>query len=658
VGVGRVGVSACCVGVTRRCARIAALQVTRYTRPMRLSRPAPWQRPVFPDEAERRALAAERDAAGDPRGRFQIVQLELAQRGRDGTAEAYDLVCAEQRLFALHEAEWLDAFGLLPAELTWFRGLPADLSLPWPRFLQSGAELLRAVAPRGLRLVGDADEQDVSALLACPGLAALERIQLGTLTADEAALLASSPGIGNLHELQLQTSGEGLRALASSPFLPHLKSLRVRAVALSAPDARALVAAPWFRQLECLELVQLWDGDSGHIVAEALTNAPHPPRLRTLELGYDALGGTSLDRLAAWPGLSSVEALDLEGNHLDDRDTATLLASPHLAALKTLRLGPDRLAAGSIAALAGWPGLSRLTTLTLAGPDTVDEHAQLATLCETTSFGAFSRLDLGHGLSAEAASQLASWAGLARFATLSLSGSRHAPWPEDENDALATLARSPHLGGLRSLELRSAVIDHRGLARLLASPSLRDLRHLAVDDCPVGNRGARAIAAWPDATNLETLQLTNAELSDAGAKALAASPSLARLRALSLRGNTIGARGAVALSAADTLGALEVLCLDHNDLGDRGARALARSYRQRWPRLRFLGLADNRVGDAGATAWVQDSGSAGPHLSLEGNDLPNETRDRLRASGLPLSMGPGSREAVYFEALGFHTASG
>jgi hypothetical protein len=88
------------------------------------------------------------------------------------------------------------------------------------------------------------------------------------------------------------------------------------------------------------------------------------------------------------------------------------------------------------------------------------------------------------------------------------------------------------------------------------------------------------------------------------------------------------------------------------------ALGLEGNYLDEWPRLRFLGLADNCAGDAGATAWVPSSGSAGLHLALDGTDCGEETRRRLRASALPGCVGPVSPEGVYFEALGFDQASG
>src|SRR5262249_43474124 len=142
-------------------------------------------------------------------------------------------------------------------------------------------------------------------------------------------------------------------------------------------------------------------------------------------------------------------------------------------------------------------------------------------------------------------------------------------------DAMATLARTPLLGGLEMLDLsfnqfgaaglgsfldsglagpptlllQSCGLGDEGAARLASWPGLASGRHLSLAANNVGDRGLQALAAAPHASALEALNLNyNEGFTEAGLTALLRSPACARLRWLSLVG-ALKPRMAPALAA-------------------------------------------------------------------------------------------------------------
>jgi uncharacterized protein (TIGR02996 family) len=121
-------------------------------------------------------------------------------------------------------------------------------------------------------------------------------------------------------------------------------------------------------------------------------------------------------------------------------------------------------------------------------------------------------------------------------------------WRTDE--IVEALARSPHLGGLRSLDLAHNHLYHRGVAALASSP------HLG---------------------GLERLVLSSAGLNAGSARALADSTALAGLTALDLSGNNFGGEAMAALATATGLPRLREVSWSRNRLGDAELDLLARS---------------------------------------------------------------------------------
>jgi uncharacterized protein (TIGR02996 family) len=226
-------------------------------------------------------------------------------------------------------------------------------------------------------------------------------------------------------------------------------------------------------------------------------------------------------------------------------------------------------------------------------------------------------------------------------------------------DAIKALARSPHLSGLRvldlhqssftigstrgdvivgtvgelanvtaleSLALGGSEIGPEGVRNLAGSPHVAKLRALDLYHNPIGAGGTRHLAESPNLANLLALDVALTEIGDAGVEALASSPHLADLTHLNLRNHGLSLASAQAVARSPHLRSLRSLSFHFGSVGPDGARALAES--ANLSGLVYLNLFGNRIDDVGAQALA-----GSPFLSslrvleLGGNDL---TRTGLR----------------------------
>src|SRR5262249_60489433 len=108
----------------------------------------------------------------------------------------------------------------------------------------------------------------------------------------------------------------------------------------------AIVARPWLKGITSLDL-----SHNSLSAAEwrALMESPHLGRLSKLTLRNVALTPEGMERLAAWPGLRRLTAIDLGNDYrMEDQETRYnqlglgwlngLLGSPHLGQLTSLDL--------------------------------------------------------------------------------------------------------------------------------------------------------------------------------------------------------------------------------------------------------------------------------------------------------------------------------
>jgi uncharacterized protein (TIGR02996 family) len=188
---------------------------------------------------------------------------------------------------------------------------------------------------------------------------------------------------------------------------------------------------------------------------------------------------------------------------------------------------------------------------------------------------------------------------LVRLNTLYLRYSRLGP------EAGVALARCP--ARWRKLSLSSAVLGPGGAEALASCPRLADLHTLDLGHNDIGPRGIRALAR-AQLPNLRRLELSGNALGPEGAAELAAAPWLGQVRELHLARNRLGDAGVAMLAAAPVLAGLNWLNLVNNQITDEGARSLANS-----PFVAGLGVLDlrydNPIGPAGARALAES-----PHL--------------------------------------------
>jgi Leucine-rich repeat (LRR) protein len=117
------------------------------------------------------------------------------------------------------------------------------------------------------------------------------------------------------------------------------------------------------------------------------------------------------------------------------------------------------------------------------------------------------------------------------------------------NNSLSAVALQPILDGppanrLFRLILTENRLGDAGVAALVASPVFARMaerdRVIDLRRVEMGPAGARSLAASPALRHVESLDLEGNMLGDAGLAAIAASPHLTQIRVLNLHGNRIG----------------------------------------------------------------------------------------------------------------------
>jgi Ran GTPase-activating protein (RanGAP) involved in mRNA processing and transport len=141
------------------------------------------------------------------------------------------------------------------------------------------------------------------------------------------------------------------------------------------------------------------------------------------------------------------------------------------------------------------------------------------------------------------------------------------------NNSLSAVALQPILDGppanrLFRLILTENRLGDAGVAALVASPVFARMaerdRVIDLRRVEMGPAGARSLAASPALRHVESLDLEGNMLGDAGLAAIAASPHLTQIRVLNLHGNRIGDDGARALSRSALMEPIRVIDLTNN----------------------------------------------------------------------------------------------
>jgi uncharacterized protein (TIGR02996 family) len=263
--------------------------------------------------------------------RAKLLADTLDYRALTSQPQYQELKAQEESLRRAHLPSWLGVWRAWIArpdnEEWWFqRGLlrPWVAGLPW------------------LEQVG----QDPAAWAWVDGL-----VLLG-LGAQEVECLAASPVLEQLNSLDFGPDGwagpphpvfspEGARALAASPYLTRISSLKFTDCEIGPDGARALAESPHFRRLRSLDFSQ-FDCTPGNEIGDegvrALAGTVHLATLTHLDLTENLITADGARALAESPHLGGLTCLNLSGNPIGPEGARALASSPFLSRVTRLHV--------------------------------------------------------------------------------------------------------------------------------------------------------------------------------------------------------------------------------------------------------------------------------------------------------------------------------
>jgi uncharacterized protein (TIGR02996 family) len=329
------------------------------------------------DDAPRLIYADWLDDQGgtdNPRAEFIRLQCRRSRLPSDHP-EQQTLAARESELLDRHERAWRAELPHLE-DITWEdfeRGfIEAVFAAEAEAFLYQAPAIFAAAPIRRVQ-VGRIDLPDAGLLAGSPWLARLTELNLGNSTGlcpEGLRALTSSPHLANLTALllhynplgdegaaqvgeslwlgrlrELYLSGTelgdlGVHTLASAGGLPLLTDLDLRDNRLTDAGARSLAFNRGLEQISTLWLVNNQIGEAG---AEALAWTENLPHLRHLYLNYNPIGNAGAAAFATGPHCRALVELDLRHCRIRDAGARALAASPYLDQLQLLWLSGNRL---------------------------------------------------------------------------------------------------------------------------------------------------------------------------------------------------------------------------------------------------------------------------------------------------------------------------
>ena len=214
---------------------------------------------------------------------------------------------------------------------------------------------LAATQLRELTLVRcDLGDDGLLALARSPGLASLQTLRVchSRLSGPGAASLLRLADLAPLRELTLSdapgldaaTADALMDALADSPCARTLTRLDLSRTGLSDAGARALARVARQGALPALNSLLMTSVGLGPRGARALARDAGPLKLHALELrGNLRMGDASAQALADSVALGELTRLDLGYTAMGDAGARALAQSPHLGALRELDLSPNQI---------------------------------------------------------------------------------------------------------------------------------------------------------------------------------------------------------------------------------------------------------------------------------------------------------------------------
>ncbi|NOY93038.1 MAG: hypothetical protein GXP55_17780 [Deltaproteobacteria bacterium] len=453
------------------------------------------------------------------------------------------------------------------------------------------------------------ESAEVDALLSGPLVGQLTTLDLRFNALDSAgvATLAQSARVSGLLELGLHRNGvkaEGLAALVASP---HLQALRRLDLSDNGGLDGVQEAGPLLERLTSLELAKSLSDDGGRALLRLDLS-----RLTSLGLAHTPLSDSA--EVLAGAKLDSLTSLDLSGTGLGDAGLTALMDKPVAKRLRELTLagcfihddGPLARAtelvtldiggnnAADVSALAS---LTKLRSLDLSNHKTASLEALLEEPLRSFSIlGTSLELPSVHAIIRRRAERFSAICELPNpslehlvlelsrvhlddsvveaiaqnplfscVAYLHLEAIWHGRGETITARGVATLANSPHLGAMISLDLSGHHLESDALAALCEGTGLSSLRSLRWASNTA--RDLSTLAKSPLLSQLTSLDLTASEIDDKGVIELAKSPNSASLRRLLLGGNALTDKAVRAIVESPYLSGLELLAAQNEDMG-------------------------------------------------------------------------------------------
>jgi hypothetical protein len=390
--------------------------------------------------------------------------------------------------------------------------------------------------------------------------------EYASASVEEVTALAKSPIVRGLRTLRLGISAqrsEPLVALRDAPWWWQLEELELRAYVLQPEQQRALLGRgedPGWERLHTLKLGNFPATNTRAV--EFADIAQRMPALRTL--GIHLLPVEPIWRIlnAPWPALDTVV---LERIPSDDPASIKGFTGWELPTLRHLDLqftsfGDIRTSHGAPHAILSSPAASALETLVLRGGYMDDARLPIvcAHLPATLTALTIAQNDLGP----EGARSLATrpLPALRSLSLHNISSPREGMdalyaaswWPQLEHLALHSAREVRSLEtmagrlppGLKTLSLHGSLQSEELLLALLKGGLPATLESLTLSQCSMSSKGLKALCdQLPALPRLHTLDLRDNTMNHKAILPLLSSPQLAQLAILELDGNRLGFQG-------------------------------------------------------------------------------------------------------------------
>jgi uncharacterized protein (TIGR02996 family) len=278
----------------------------------------------------------------EDRADFIRIQCELAQTPKSDPRRK-ELESRSQAYLRLHQVQW-------QSDLPYWEGVR------WETFERGFVASVRVDSPQAFFLHAKEIIE----------YAPIQHLSFHRFYAEHAKQLANVPPLKQIRSLDLEDGNRignlGLEALAESPYLPNLRSLKLGGNGLGPASVRALAHSKTIDKLMLLDLHRNDLFDDG---AEALATSEQMKSLENLRLGYTQLTDAGVSSIANSPYLNQLWFLYLSTNFIQSEGAISIARSPYLRDLEELYLDYNQIGNEGAIALANSRMLANLEVLYL-----------------------------------------------------------------------------------------------------------------------------------------------------------------------------------------------------------------------------------------------------------------------------------------------------